>query len=74
MPAPEFSPVNVNEELRNAVRLFEPQFNEVGKPTITTETFLRNRFLISMPIRIVASGVSESGAKCVRRHACALSL
>ena len=40
MPAPQFAPVNVNEALRNAVRLFEPQFNEVGKPTITTETFL----------------------------------
>ena len=40
MPAPQFAPVNVNESLRNAVRLFEPQFNEVGKPTITTETFL----------------------------------
>jgi signal transduction histidine kinase len=32
--------VNVNEALRNAVRLFEPQFNEVGKPTITPELFL----------------------------------
>ncbi|HMI53879.1 MAG TPA: HAMP domain-containing sensor histidine kinase [Candidatus Saccharimonadales bacterium] len=40
MPAPQFAPINVNESLRNAVRLFEPQFNEVGKPTITTETFL----------------------------------
>ena len=40
MPTPQFAAVNVNEELRKAVRLFEPQFNEVGKPTITTETFL----------------------------------
>jgi len=40
MPAPNFSKVNVNETLRNAVRLFEPQFNEVGKPHITTESFL----------------------------------
>ncbi len=40
MPAPEFVRVNVNEALRNAVRLFEPQFNEVGKPTITPELFL----------------------------------
>src|SRR6202521_4436178 len=40
MPAPQFVRVNVNEELRNAVRLFEPQFNEVGKPTITPELFL----------------------------------
>ena len=40
MPAPQFVRVNVNESLRNAVRLFEPQFNEVGKPTITPELFL----------------------------------
>src|SRR5882762_304217 len=31
MPAPQFVRVNVNEALRNAVRLFEPQFNEVAK-------------------------------------------
>ena len=40
MPAPQFVRVNLNEVLRNAVRLFEPQFNEVGKPTITPELFL----------------------------------
>jgi two-component system, NtrC family, nitrogen regulation sensor histidine kinase NtrY len=40
MPAPQFAPVNVNESLRNAVRLFEPQFTAVGKPSITTEYFL----------------------------------
>jgi len=40
MPAPQFSAVNINEAIRNAVRLFEPQFNEVGKPRITTESFL----------------------------------
>jgi signal transduction histidine kinase len=40
MPAPQFVRVNVNEALRNAVRLFEPQINEVGKPTITPELFL----------------------------------
>jgi len=40
MPAPQFVRVNVNEVLRNSVRLFEPQFNEVGKPTITPELFL----------------------------------
>jgi two-component system, NtrC family, nitrogen regulation sensor histidine kinase NtrY len=40
MPAPQFAPVNVNEALRNAVRLFEPQFTAVGKPPITTEYFL----------------------------------
>jgi len=40
MPAPNFARVNVNETLRNAVRLFEPQFTAVGKPAITTEYFL----------------------------------
>src|SRR3979490_2549589 len=40
MPAPQFVRVNVNEAIRSAVRLFEPQFNEVGKPTITPELFL----------------------------------
>jgi two-component system nitrogen regulation sensor histidine kinase NtrY len=40
MPAPQFAPINVNEALRNAVRLFEPQFTAVGKPSITTEYFL----------------------------------
>jgi two-component system nitrogen regulation sensor histidine kinase NtrY len=41
MPAPQFTQVNVNEALRNAVRLFEPQFTAVGKPAITTEYFLK---------------------------------
>ncbi len=40
MPAPRFTRVNVNESLRNAVRLFEAQFNAVGKPAITPEYFL----------------------------------
>jgi two-component system, NtrC family, nitrogen regulation sensor histidine kinase NtrY len=40
MPAPQFARVNVNETLRNAVRLFEQQFTAVGKPAITTEYFL----------------------------------
>ena len=40
MPAPQFVRVNVNELLRNSVKLFEPQFNAVGKPPITTEFFL----------------------------------
>jgi len=41
MPPPEFARVDVNDLLRNAVRLFEPQFHEVGKPNITTEYFLK---------------------------------
>lgn len=40
MPTPEYSRVNVNDSLRNAVRLFEPQFTSVGKPSITPELFL----------------------------------
>ena len=40
MPTPHFARVNVNEALRNAVRLFEPQFNAVGKPPIIPEYFL----------------------------------
>jgi signal transduction histidine kinase len=40
MPAPHFARVNINEALRNAVRLFEPQFNAVGKPPIIPEYFL----------------------------------
>src|SRR6202008_919180 len=40
MPAPQLTQVNVNEVLRHAVRLFEPQFPAVGKPPITTEYFL----------------------------------
>ena len=42
MPAPHFTRVNANETLRNAVRLFEPQFTAVGKPAITTEYFLND--------------------------------
>ncbi len=41
MPAPEFSRLEINEAIRAAVRLFEPQFHEVGKPNIATEYFLR---------------------------------
>jgi signal transduction histidine kinase len=40
MPAPQFTRVNVNEALRTAVRLFEPQFNAVGKPPVIPEYFL----------------------------------
>jgi two-component system, NtrC family, nitrogen regulation sensor histidine kinase NtrY len=41
MPAPQLARVNVNEALRSGVRLFEAQFNAVGKPSITTEYFLK---------------------------------
>jgi two-component system, NtrC family, nitrogen regulation sensor histidine kinase NtrY len=41
MPPPEFSRLDINEAIRRAVRLFEPQFHEVGKPNIVTEYFLK---------------------------------
>jgi signal transduction histidine kinase len=41
MPPPEFARLDVNEAIRRAVRLFEPQFHGVGKPTISTEYFLK---------------------------------
>jgi two-component system, NtrC family, nitrogen regulation sensor histidine kinase NtrY len=40
MPAPHIANVNVNEVLRNAVKLFEPQFRAVGKPPVIPEFFL----------------------------------
>lgn len=40
MPAPQFQPVNLNEAVRSAVKLFEPQFSAVGRPSITPELYL----------------------------------
>src|SRR5580698_4398966 len=40
MPSPVFTKLDVNEALRNIIRLFEPQFNVVGKPAIAAEYFL----------------------------------
>ncbi len=40
MPTPRFERVNCNELLRDTVRLFDAQFNEVGKPSVTREVFL----------------------------------
>jgi signal transduction histidine kinase len=40
MQAPAFTRMDVNEALRNIIRLFEPQFNVVGKPNIAAEYFL----------------------------------
>jgi len=37
MQVPQFTRMDVNEALRNIIRLFEPQFNVVGKPAITAE-------------------------------------
>jgi signal transduction histidine kinase len=41
MPPPEFTRLDLNETIRRAVKLFEPQFHGVGKPTIATEYFLK---------------------------------
>jgi len=40
MPPPEFEPVDVNELVRGAVKLFEPQLAPVGRPPITPELYL----------------------------------
>ncbi len=40
MPPPRWQPVQVNEAVRNAVKLFEAQFSAVGRPPITPELFL----------------------------------
>ncbi len=37
MPTPQLRRVNVNDAVRNAVRLFEAQFSAVGKPAITPD-------------------------------------
>jgi len=72
MPAPQFVRMNVNEALRNAVRLFEPQFNEVGKPTITPELFLEpNLCPISTRIPTCSTARFQNlGLECAGRHAC----
>jgi two-component system nitrogen regulation sensor histidine kinase NtrY len=41
MPAPRFERMNVNESLHEVLRLFDAQFNEVGKPAVTRELFLK---------------------------------
>jgi nitrogen fixation/metabolism regulation signal transduction histidine kinase len=40
MPQPELGPVDVNEVVRNVVKLFEAQFCAVGRPPITPELHL----------------------------------
>ncbi len=40
MPHPELGPVNLNEIVRNVVKLFEAQFSAVGRPAITPELHL----------------------------------
>jgi signal transduction histidine kinase len=45
MPPPEFEPVDVNELVRSAVKLFEPQLAPVGRPPITPELYLEENLL-----------------------------
>jgi signal transduction histidine kinase len=40
MPAPQFEAVDINEVVREAVRLFEAQANEPGRPAVTTRVDL----------------------------------
>jgi nitrogen fixation/metabolism regulation signal transduction histidine kinase len=40
MPAPQLQSVNVNEAVRNAVRLYDAQFTVLGRPPITPELYL----------------------------------
>ncbi|HTC63145.1 MAG TPA: ATP-binding protein [Candidatus Saccharimonadales bacterium] len=40
MPTPEFEPVDLNELVRSAIKLFEPQLAPVGRPPITPELYL----------------------------------
>ncbi|MGB0034733.1 MAG: ATP-binding protein [Candidatus Acidiferrales bacterium] len=40
MPQPELGPVNLNEVVRNVVKLFEAQFGAVGRPPISPELHL----------------------------------
>jgi two-component system, NtrC family, nitrogen regulation sensor histidine kinase NtrY len=46
MPQPELAPVNLNEIVRAAVKLFEAQFGAVGRPPITPELHLEENLPI----------------------------
>jgi two-component system nitrogen regulation sensor histidine kinase NtrY len=41
MPAPQFERVNINDSLRDTLRLFDARFNEMGKPAILRDLFLQ---------------------------------
>jgi two-component system, NtrC family, nitrogen regulation sensor histidine kinase NtrY len=40
MPAPQFQSTNLNNAVRNAVRVYDAQFNVIGRPPITPELYL----------------------------------
>jgi two-component system, NtrC family, nitrogen regulation sensor histidine kinase NtrY len=46
MPAPQFQPTNLNDAVRNAVRVYDAQFNVMGRPPVTPELYLDE----SMPV------------------------
>jgi signal transduction histidine kinase len=46
MPAPQFQPTNLNDAVRNAVRVYDAQFNVIGRPPVTPELYLDE----SMPV------------------------
>jgi signal transduction histidine kinase len=43
MPAPQFQPTNLNDAVRNAVRVYDAQFNVMGRPPVTPELYLDER-------------------------------
>lgn len=43
MPTPQLQKMNLNQLVRNALRLFEAQFTALGKPPVTPELFLDER-------------------------------
>jgi two-component system nitrogen regulation sensor histidine kinase NtrY len=46
MPAPQFQSTNLNDAVRNAVRLYDAQFNVIGRPPITPELYLDEKLLV----------------------------
>ena len=40
MPAPQLQPTNLNDAVRNAVRVYDAQFNVIGRPPVTPELYL----------------------------------
>ncbi len=70
MPAPQFQPTNLNDAVRNAVRVYDAQFNVIGRPPVTPELYLDE----SMPViqadpGFAASRAEQSGAEFAGRDA-----
>jgi two-component system nitrogen regulation sensor histidine kinase NtrY len=60
MPAPEFERVDVNETVRSAVKLFEPQLAPVGRPPITPELFLDDKLPRPLADRVLLRRALEN--------------